>query len=31
LIIDTDVSKIKGTFPPDGVPKQIGLVPNNVF
>ena len=31
LIIETDESKINGTFPPDGVPKQIGLVPNKVF
>ena len=26
-----EVSKINGTFPPEGVPKQIGLVPNKVF
>ena len=31
FIIDTDVSKMKGTFVEVGVPKQIGFVPNKVF
>ena len=31
LIIEIEVSKIKGTLEPVGVPKQIGLVPNKVF
>ena len=29
--IDIEVSKIKGIFDPVGVPKHIGLVPNNAF
>ena len=29
--IEIDVSKIKGTFDPVGVPKQIGFVPNKLF
>ena len=31
LIIDIEVSKIKGTLDPVGVPKQIGFVPNKLF
>ena len=31
LIIETDVSKIKGTLEEVGAPKQIGLVPNKLF
>jgi hypothetical protein len=31
LIIEIDVSKIKGIFDPVGVPKQIGFVPNKLF
>ena len=31
LIIETEVSKIKGTFEDVGAPKQIGFVPNKLF
>ena len=31
LIIETEVSNIKGIFDEVGVPKQIGLVPNKVY